>query len=78
MYLLNRDFIGPLYLYDFSWLILFAGIALRMLWDNCEFEYLFCFQCDKIKKRRYSLFGTFHLANSSALEEAGLQITKAV
>ncbi|CAI8033145.1 Stromal interaction molecule 1 [Geodia barretti] len=34
--------------------------------------------CDKIKKRRTSLFGTFHLANSSALEEAGLQITRAV
>ena len=35
-------------------------------------------QCDKIKRRRASLFGTFHLANSSALEEAGLQITRAV
>ena len=41
-------------------------------------KFLFVFQCDKIKKRRSSLFGTFHLANSSVLEEAGLQITKAV
>ena len=39
---------------------------------------VFFLQCEKIRKRRSSIFGTFHLANSSALEEAGLQITKAV
>lgn len=33
---------------------------------------------EKIRKRRSSLLGSFHLANSSVLEEAGLQITKAV
>ena len=35
-------------------------------------------QCDKIRKRRVTVLGAFQLANSSSLEEAGLQITKAV
>ena len=35
-------------------------------------------QCDKIKRRRSSLIGTLRLANSSTLEDAGLQITIAV
>lgn len=39
---------------------------------------IYAIQCDKIKKRRSSLFGTFHLANSSALEKAGMKIEKSV
>jgi hypothetical protein len=54
-------------------------ISIYHQWDSDTSHSLSYFtQCDKIKKRRTSLFGTFHLANSSALEEAGLQITRAV
>ena len=38
----------------------------------------FNFQCEKIRKKRSTIIDTFRLANSSALEDASIQMNKAM
>lgn len=45
--------------------------------DNCMCDCVYCKQAEKIKKKRGTLFGTFHVAHSSSLDDVDHKILSA-